>query len=198
MTKDDSQIEKIKPIKRNENWLVNAYVIKDPTNPENQGKVKIIRYGRQLAKIIDAAISGDDSDEFGPKIFDLSENGCNLKIKVEKNEGGYATYVGSKFTSPCKIEDLGDSDEIYASTFNLDDIFDHKTTDEIKSLLSKHFLGEVEESLATVSSDSETEEENFDSYAEITNSKTSNVVSSSNNEIESEEDKKMQEILNDL
>lgn len=191
MTKDDSQIEKIRPIKRNENWLVNAYVIKDPTNPENEGKIKIIRYGRQLAKIIDAAISGDDSDEFGPKVFDLSENGCNLKIKVEKNEGGYATYVGSKFTSPSRIENLEDPDKIYASTNNLDDIFEHKSAEDIKNLLSKHFLGEDVSETPVVA---DTEDDDFDSYAEITNSKTSNA----SNDEESEEDKKMQEILNDL
>ena len=194
MTKDDSQIERIKPIKRNENWLVNAYVIKDPTNPENQGKVKIIRYGKQLAKIIDAAISGDDADEFGPKIFDLSESGCNLKIKVEKNEGGYATYVGSKFSSPSRVEDLGDADSIYSATFNLDDIFDHKSYDDIKSLFSKHFLGETEEVIEV--NKNEPEPENFDSYAEITN--TGNQSNQSKNDEETDEDRKMQEILNDL
>ena len=194
MTKDDSQIERIKPIKRNENWLVNAYVIKDPTNPENQGKVKIIRYGRQLAKIIDAAISGDDSDEFGAKVFDLSENGCSLKIKVEKNEGGYATYVGSKFTSPSKVDGLDNPDDVYSSTFNLDDIFDHKPYDDIKSLFTKHFLGESTEINDVAPND--TEEENFDSYAEISN--TSKQESKLSNDEETDEDRKMQEILNDL
>jgi len=174
--------------------LVNAYVIKDPTNPENQGKVKIIRYGKQLAKIIDAAISGDDADEFGPKIFDLSESGCNLKIKVEKNEGGYATYVGSKFSSPSRVEDLADADSVYSATFNLDDIFDHKSYDDIKSLFSKHFLGETEDVIEV--SKNEPEPENFDSYAEITN--TGNRSIQSKNDEETDEDRKMQEILNDL
>lgn len=198
MSKNDSEIERIKPLKRNENWLVNAYVIKDPTNPENQGKVKIIRYGKQLAKIIDDAISGDDSDEFGAKIFDLSPNGCSLKIKVEKNEGGYATYVGSKFMSPSEIEGLGDVDEIYNSAKNLDDIFEHKSYEDIKGLLSKHFLGENSDEEAIDVSNKEEEEENFDSYAEITNSKTAPVQNSSSTSEESEEDRKMQEILNDL
>lgn len=195
-TKDDNQIEKIRPIKRNENWLVNVLVIKDPTNPENQGKVKILRYGKQLAKIIDAAITGDESDEFGAKVFDLSENGCNLKIKVEKNEGGYASYTGSKFTSPSKIDDLGDIDEVYNQANDLDAIFDHKSYEEIKKLLTTHFLGEIaQENTQSV----EDVQENFDSYAEIVSTASNGtVVTKSASVEESEEDKKMQEILNDL
>lgn len=189
-TKDDSQIEKIRPIKRNENWLVNVLVIKDPTNPENQGKVKILRYGKQLAKIIDSAITGDDSDEFGSKVFDLSENGCNLKIKVEKNEGGYATYVGSKFMSPSKVDGIDDIDEVYNLTNDLDSIFDHKSYVDIKKLLSTHFLGEIAsqpvEEVSAV-------EENFDSYAEIVSMPSKQTSSS-----DTDEDRKMQEILNDL
>ena len=195
-TKDDAQIEKIRPIKRNENWLVNVLVVKDPTNPENQGKVKILRYGKQLAKIIDAAITGDESDEFGAKVFDLSENGCNLKIKVEKNEGGYASYTGSKFTSPSKIDDLNDIDEAYNQANDLDAIFDHKSYDEIKKLLNTHFLGEItQENTQSV----EDVQENFDSYAEIVSTASNGtVVTRSASVEESEEDKKMQEILNDL
>lgn len=193
-SKNQSDIDKIRPIKRNENWLVNVFVIKDPTNPDNQGKLKILRYGKQLAKIIEDAISGDDSDEFGAKIFDLSENGCNLKIKVEKNEGGYATYVGSKFTTPSKLEGAGDLDEIYNSAKDLDSIYKHKPYDDIKKLFSTHFLGNYVEENATPSQNEEVVQENFDSYAEI--SSTSGKESESFGE--SEEDKKMQEILNDL
>jgi hypothetical protein len=190
-SKNDAEIEKIRPIKRNENWLVNVLVVKDPTNPENQGKVKILRYGKQLAKIIDSAITGDDSDEFGAKVFDLSESGCNLKIKVEKNEGGYATYVGSKFMSPSKVDGIDNIDEVYNSANDLDAIFDHKSYDDIKKLLNTHFLGNNDQTEVA-----ETEvPENFDSYAEIIS--TAGKTTSSSSE-ESDEDKKMQEILNDL
>jgi hypothetical protein len=140
--KSGSEEEKeiIKPLKRNENWLVNVYVVKDPTNPENQGKVKILRYGKQLDKIVMNAIQGDESEEFGPRIFDLSENGCNLKIKVESNEGGYATYVASRFQSPSEIPDLENPDSIYESIKNLDEIFKHQTYEDIQNTLNIHWL----------------------------------------------------------
>ena len=136
----EEEKETIKPLKRNENWLVNVYVIKDPTNPENQGKFKILRYGKQLDKIIMNAIQGDESEEFGPRIFDLSENGCNLKIKVESNEGGYATYVASRFQSSSEIPDLDSPDSIYESVKPLEDIFKQQTYDEVQNTLNVHWF----------------------------------------------------------
>jgi hypothetical protein len=139
--------EKVKPIARKESWLVNAYVISDPTNPENEGKVKIIRYGRELAKIINSAIDGDDAEEFGVKIFDLA-NGCNLRIKCEARaasglgKGGLPTYTSSKFTSPSTIEGLDAKklDTIYSSVHQLDKFFKPKTQAELQRMLEQHFF----------------------------------------------------------
>lgn len=196
-SKDQAEIEKIRPIKRNEHWLVNAYVVKDPTNPENQGKVKILRYGKQLAKVIESAMTGDESDEFGEKIFDLSEKGCNLKIKVERNEGGYATYVGSKFMSASKLEGADNLDEIYESTNELDGIFEHKSYIDIKKFFNSHFLGEVEseEQSNTVEDSFEVATPQVSTTSTTTSTTASSEVSSDE---ESEEDKKMREILNSL
>jgi len=201
-TKDEAEIEKTRPIKRNEAWLANVYVIKDPTNPENEGKVKILRYGKQLSKIITDAISGDESDEFGPKVFDLTENGCNFKIKVEQNEGGYPTYVSSKFMSPSKIDGVGDIDEIYTQVNDLDKIFTHKSNNEIKELLDFHFLGLEKSSQADQEPSNTNEEENYDSFAEIKSS--AGVFEPKKKEKQQElddlddADAKIEEILKDL
>ena len=80
----DEEKEKAAKIMRRENWLANVFVVNDPTNPDNNGKVKLLRFGKQIHKIIMEAIEGDDSDEFGAKIFDMSPNGCSFKIKVER------------------------------------------------------------------------------------------------------------------
>lgn len=190
-SKDQNEIDKMQPIKRNENWLVNVFVVKDPTNPENEGKVKILRYGRQLARIIESAISGDDSNEFGPKIFDLSDKGCNLKIKVEKNEGGYPTYVYSKFMSPSTLEGVSDTDSLYNLVHELDSIFEHKSYEDIKKLFNIHYLGQVEE---TESAPIVEEVEDVDFLP----SSKETVVESSDSSEESDEDKKMKQILQDL
>jgi hypothetical protein len=127
-------------IRRIEKWLVNAYIVKDPKNPENNGKVMIIRYGKQLQKIIADAIEGEDSADLGPRIFDLSENGCNLNIKVEK-QGDYPTYVSSKFSPPKAIEGMTDAKAqgIYTETFDLVSVIPTRSYDEMVTLLDEHF-----------------------------------------------------------
>lgn len=132
--------KKADTIKRIEKWLVNAYVVKDPKNPDNNGKVMIIRYGKQLQKIIADAIEGEDSEQFGPRIFDLSENGCNLNIKVEK-QGDYPTYVTSKFSPPKAIDGMTDqkAQEIYKSAYDLTSVIPSKSYDDLVALLDEHF-----------------------------------------------------------
>lgn len=136
----DEDKKKAETVRRGEHWMVNAYVIEDPTNPENNGQVKIIRYGKQLAKVIDQAINGEDADEFGAKIFDLSKNGCSFKIKVEK-QGDFPSYVSSRFTSPT---DLGLSEskikELYGKVHDLERVLTAKSHDELLEMWNEHFL----------------------------------------------------------
>jgi hypothetical protein len=195
-TNNEAEIKRISPIKRNENWLANVYVIKDPTNPENQGQVKILRYGKQLAKIITDAISGDDSDDLGAKIFDLSEKGCNLRIKVEENEGGYPTYVSSKFVAPSPLEGAQDIEEIYKAFKPLDNIFEHKTPEDITKLLNVHFHGNEEVSAPKV--DIQEEEEETYIAPVSTNTVASSTVVEDNNEVLSDQNDRIQDILKDL
>lgn len=125
---------------RRENWLVNVYVVNDPVNPENNGTIKILRYGKQLHKIIVDAITGEEAADFGPRIFDLSPKGCNFRIKVEK-QGDYPTYVSSKFALPKEIEGLDESDyeKVLNSAFDLESYVTCKSYDEIKEILDVHY-----------------------------------------------------------
>jgi hypothetical protein len=133
--------KKVEAVKWQEQWYVNVYVVDDPVNPQNNGTVKIFRYGKKLDQKITSAISGDDSDEFGAKVFDLSSSGVNFKLKVEKNQGGYITYDSSRFTSPV---DLGLSKEkqkeIYDSVFDLSSVNQLKTEEELMKMWNTHFL----------------------------------------------------------
>lgn len=196
-SKNDEAIEQTRPIKRNENWLANVYVVKDPTNPDNQGQVKILRFGKQLYKVISNAISGDDADEFGAKIFDLSEKGCNLRIKVEENEGGYPTYVSSKFMSPSPLEGVQDVEEIYSATKNLETLQEHKSYEEIEKLLKVHFLGEEVESTPAVNNYRDEEEDDYVAPVAKKEVAVSSEVESDDTSISSQEDK-INDILKDL
>jgi len=137
--------EKAQAIKRMEKWLVNVYVIEDPSNPENNGKVKMLRYGKQLHKIITEAIEGEDAEEFGPRVFDLGPDGVTFKIKVEQ-QGEYPTYVSSRFTTAGKL-DLSDDeqDKIYNNVFDLSQVFPLKSYDDLKQMLDEHYHCQVSE-----------------------------------------------------
>ena len=131
--------ERAQAIKRMEKWLVNVYVVDDPQNPDNNGKVKLLRYGKQLHKIITEAIEGEDAEEFGARIFDLGSDGASFKVKCEQ-QGDYPTYVSSRFTTAGKIDLSEDKQkEIYDSVFDLTKVFPLKSYDELVKMLDEHY-----------------------------------------------------------
>ncbi len=157
-TGSEEEKEKMKAVRRLEKWLVNVYVIDDPANPDNNGKVKILRYGKQLQKIITEAIEGEDAEEFGPRIFDLGADGVNFKIKVEQ-QGDFPTYVSSRFTTAGKIDLSEDQQkDIYDGAFDLTEVFTLKSYDDLKEMLNEHYYCKTEEEqAASVSAPTPTE-----------------------------------------
>jgi hypothetical protein len=133
--------EKCSNILRSEKWLVNAYIVKDPVNPENNGTIKVVRFGKQLHKIIMDAIEGDDADQFGARIFDLSKNGCNFRIRVDK-QGDFPSYVTSRFLMPSEIADLDQAkaQEQYDNVHDLEEVLPKKSFDELKKMVDEHYL----------------------------------------------------------
>ena len=99
------------------------------------------------------AIEGEESVDFGPRIFDLSPAGCSLRIKVEK-QGDFPTYVSSKFALPKEVEGLApDSyEEIYNSILDLESYVTVKSYDELVEMLNTHYhcSADVEENEAPV------------------------------------------------
>ena len=145
-TGSEEEKEKMLAVRRLEKWLVNVYVVDDPSNPENNGKVKLLRYGKQLQKIITEAIEGEDAEEFGARIFDLGSDGVSFKIKVEQ-QGDYPTYVSSRFTTAGKINLSEDEQkDLYDNVFDLSEVFTLKTFDELKEMLNEHYYCKTEDS----------------------------------------------------
>ena len=156
-TGTEEEKEKMSAVRRLEKWLVNVYVVDDPSNPENNGKVKLLRYGKQLQKIITEAIEGEDAEEFGARIFDLGSEGVNFKIKVEQ-QGDYPTYVSSRFTTAGKIDLSEDQQkDMYDNVFDLSEVFTLNTFDELKEMLNEHYYCKTEDSSPAV----------FDSVTEV-------------------------------
>ena len=173
-TGTDSEKESARVLSRKESWMVNVYVISDPETPENEGKVKILRYGKELAKIIESALEGDDASEFGvEKVFDVV-NGSTLRIKCESRTGAgrgnkqMVTYASSKFLSPSTLElDDSDVEKIYSSVHDLKAVNKQTTPAEMQRLLDEHFFN------LTVGS--AVEDDSDDEYAPIRNEKPTSV-----------------------
>lgn len=132
-------------ISQKEQWLVNVYVINDPSKPENNGTVKILRMGPQLKKIIDDATEGERADELGWDIFDLTK-GHDFKIVAEK-KGDYTTFESSFITTKSKtVLDEEEIDKICSEIHDLEAIYTVKTYDELQEILNDHFfVGEEKE-----------------------------------------------------
>ena len=152
LSKTGSEEEKSKAaaIMRRENWMVNVYVVNDPVNPDNNGTIKLLRFGRQL-HIIMEAMQGEEAEDFGPRIFDVA-NGCDFRVKVEK-QGDYPTYVSSKFGLPKTLNTdyQGGVEAIHNDAHDLESVFTVKSYDELKETLNEHFfcVSNDEESAST-------------------------------------------------
>jgi hypothetical protein len=131
--------EKSGKVMRREQWLVNTYVINHSEESENNDSVKILRYGKQLHKIITDAIEGEDADQFGARVFDLSENGCSFRVRCDK-QGDFPTYVASKFLIPAAVPGLNKSDvsKIYDQAITLNDVFPVKSYEELQEVVNEH------------------------------------------------------------
>ena len=135
----EQQKEDIKAVRRSEKCLVNVLVVEDPVNPENNGKVKMLRYGRQLQKIIESAIAGEDAEEFGEAVFSLDSDGVNLRIKVE-SQGDFPSYTASRFTRAGKLDlNTQEKEAILNSAFDLSKTVTVKSYDEVKEIFNEHY-----------------------------------------------------------
>lgn len=133
--------EKAKKLSRKESWLVNVYVINDPKNPENNGTVKVLKFGKQLHTIIMEAIQDEDGDGLGERVFNLDKTGVDFKLKVVK-QGDYPNYQSSKFSMPKAIDGMTPEKavEIYKQVHDLEAIYTKRSEQELVKLLDEHFF----------------------------------------------------------
>lgn len=157
-SKNEATLEKLKGLSYKEGCYYNVYVVDDPTNPANNGTVKILQAGKQLNSIIAEAASDEpkvkekyleelDIENMRQAMFDLSENGVNLCIDVQ-DQGGFSNYKSSRFIR--RKRDLGLSqdeiNEIYQQVFDLTSIDRQRSSEEVEELFCKTFLGLSDES----------------------------------------------------
>ena len=125
--------------KRRLHYVSNIYVVSDPKNPDNEGKVFLYRYGKKIFEQLKEAISPAFEDEKALNPFDVREGG-NFKIKIRKVDG-YWNYDKSEFDSTTMLfDDENKLNEVYTSLYSLSDIIapsEFKTYEELKEKLER-------------------------------------------------------------
>ena len=138
--------ETVRSRKRRLHYVSNIYVVSDPANPENEGKVFLYQYGKKIFDKIMDIMQPDFQDEDPVDPFDFWE-GADFKLKIRQVEG-YRNYDKSEFASQKPLLN-GDDDElegVYNLMYSLQGYVDpkeFKTYDELKARLVR-VLGEDE------------------------------------------------------
>jgi hypothetical protein len=94
-TGTEANKETVRKQKRKLNYYSNIYVVKDPTNPQNEGKVFLFKYGKKIFDKIMEAMQPEFEDETPINPFDFW-GGANFKLKIVKKDG-YWNYDKSEF-----------------------------------------------------------------------------------------------------
>jgi hypothetical protein len=104
---DESLKDQVRKQKRKLSYYSNIYVVKDPGNPDNEGKVFLFRYGKKIHDKIMDIVNGDELEgREGINPFDFW-SGANFKLRAKK-VAGYPNYDSSEFQEPGTLEDLDD------------------------------------------------------------------------------------------
>ena len=103
----DSGKETARKQKRKLTYTSNIYVVKDPANPENEGKVFLFKYGKKIFDKLTAAMQPEFEDEESIDPFDFWQ-GANFKLKA-KNVAGYRNYDSSEFAAQSPLLDDDDA-----------------------------------------------------------------------------------------
>ena len=134
--------------KRRLNYIANVYVVSDPSNPENEGQIRIYKFGKKIFDKITEAMNPDFADETPVNPFDMWE-GANFKLKI-RNVEGYRNYDKSEFAEKSALLDGDDAklETLWKQEHSLKEFLDakhFKPYEVLKARLDKvlGFEGEV-------------------------------------------------------
>ena len=125
----DAGKETARKQKRKLTYMSNIYVVKDPANPDNEGKGFLFKYGKKIFDKLTAAMQPEFEDEEAIDPFDFWQ-GANFKLKA-KNVAGYRNYDSSEFAAVSPLLDDDDALEgLWKKQYSLAEIV---AADQFKS-----------------------------------------------------------------
>jgi hypothetical protein len=133
----DANKEIARKQKRRLSYHANIYVVKDPANPQNEGKVFKYKFGKKIFDKLNAAMNPEFEDETPLNPFDFWE-GANFKLKARNGDGGYRTYEPSSFDAPSALlDDDAELEKVWQSQHSLQEIVDPKNFKSYSELKAK-------------------------------------------------------------
>jgi hypothetical protein len=131
--------------KRKLTYIANVYVVSDPNNPQNEGKVFLYKFGTKIFEKIQEAMKPEFNDEEPINPFDFWK-GANFRIKIRK-VGGYTNYDKSEFDSAGPLfDDDAKMEKIWKAQHALLPLVDasnFKTYEELKTRLYEVLGGDI-------------------------------------------------------
>ena len=129
--------------KRKLSYYANVLIVSDPKHPENEGQVKLFKFGKKIFDKITDKMQPQFEDEKPVNPFDFWE-GADLKLKIRKVDG-FWNYDKSEFDSTKEIADNDEAIEgIWTKQYPLKPFLEaanFKSYDELKSKLDKVLSG---------------------------------------------------------
>jgi hypothetical protein len=132
--------------KRRLHYISNIYVVSDPKNPDNEGKVFLFKFGKKIFDKITMAMNPEFEGDEAVNPFDFWK-GANFKIRI-RTVDGYPNYDQSLFDAsrPLKDDDA-ELERIWNKQHSLKEFVDpknFKSYEELKRRLDE-VLGETQE-----------------------------------------------------
>jgi len=107
---NEADKDTVRKQKRKLSYYANIYVVKDPTNPQNEGGVFLYKFGKKIFDKVMEAMQPEFEDETPINPFDFWQ-GANFKLKIVKKDG-FWNYDKSEFDSVSPL--LKDDDALEA------------------------------------------------------------------------------------
>ena len=133
----DANKEIARKQKRKLSYICNVLIVSDPKHPENEGQVRLFKFGKKIFdKIMDKARPTFE-DEKPVNVFDPFE-GADFKLRMRKVDG-YANYDQSTFMDPTEIAGGNEEKmvEILNKSYKLSEFLDRKNFKSFEELNKK-------------------------------------------------------------
>lgn len=125
--------------KRRLSFYSNIYVVNDPGNPSNEGKVFLFKYGKKIFDKLNDAMNPQYPDDEAVNPFDFWA-GANFKLKI-RNVENYRNYDKSEFDKPSPLfEDDEQLETVWKQEHSLKAFLEpkeFKSYDELKKKLNR-------------------------------------------------------------